>query len=95
MAELVLTDIEMQKLVATALKHRMAKAGFIFGECESEDHEVLLLPVNLDLTGFVTVSRTEDGIWTFQQSHPSVEERFYQLFEAHAQAIAKMGEPRR
>lgn len=90
MHELRLTDLELQSLLAPALKARLRQEGFKFGESESphdETHNLLLLPVNLDLADEVMVERTDDGVWVFRQSNPAISRRLLESMLAHGEAI--------
>jgi hypothetical protein len=89
--ELKLTDLEVQKLIAPALKKKLRAAGFTMGASESADgfNCAFYFPVNLDLAGINTVERDEHGVWTFRQrvGGEAVNERLRQTSEDHMDAI--------
>lgn len=89
MRELRLTDAELQGLIAPALRGRLVREGFRLGASEGEGatYGVLMFPVNLDLAGMVTVERTEEGVWIFQQQERVVFDRFADSFVLHCHAI--------
>jgi hypothetical protein len=66
MREVRMTDSELQKLVAPALREHLKKAGFFTG-ASSIDHCGYFFPINIDLAGAVKITRHEDGTWTFMQ----------------------------
>jgi hypothetical protein len=96
MLELRLTDIELQRLLAPALKKRLAREGFRFGTSESpqDGYNTILLPVRLDLADSVSLSRDPDGLWIFQQIDPGIERRFLETFADHYEAIERRELPK-
>jgi hypothetical protein len=75
MRELRLTDGELQKLVAPAIRAHLKTAGFHTG-ASSCNNNAFFFPINLDLAGDVRVTRHEDGTWVFtQETYPALAER--------------------
>ena len=87
MKEMRITDAELQAMIAPALKARLHAAGFTPGFCDAE-HCGFFFPVNLELAGTCTVTREEDGTWTFAQQDTAVADRMEQSLEMHADAVA-------
>jgi hypothetical protein len=87
--ELRITDGELQTLIATALRRKLAKAGFKTGT-PSDANAAFFFPINLELTGDCEVIRHEDGTWTFtQEETPMIADRIAQTAIFHAAAIAQ------
>jgi hypothetical protein len=95
MLELRLTDLELQRLLAPALKKRLRQEGFRFGASETpaDGFNTVLLPIRLDLSESVSISRDDDGVWLFQQSDPAIERRFMESCMAHYEAIQSRQSP--
>ena len=101
MRELRLTDIELQRLIAPALKKRLRQEGFEFGtpegrspgEGDPEAIGMIMFPVNLDLAGCVSIERGDDGVWTFRQDTLVQLQRFYQTLIDHHAAIEGRDSP--
>ena len=75
MKELHITDAELQKLIAPALRKRLKAAGFHTGTA-SDDNCAFFFPINLSVAGSVKVTRHEDGTWCIQQeTSPALSER--------------------
>ncbi len=86
MRELRLTDGELQKLIASALRRKLAKAGFKTGT-PSDASSAFYFPLNLQLCGDVSVVRYEDGTWVFTQDDAVIADRLAETFILHAVAI--------
>jgi len=88
MRTLTLTDAEVQKLIASAIRKRLKAAGFHTGTA-SDDHSGFFFPIDLGLAGQVGVTRHEDGTWTIQQeTNLMLAERMGTTLAAHGEAIA-------
>jgi hypothetical protein len=96
MLELRLTDLELQRLLAPALKKRLRQEGFRFGASETpaDGFNTVLLPIRLDLADEISISRDDDGVWSFQQSDPTIARRFMETFSDHFEAVAGRESPR-
>lgn len=89
MRELRLSDQEVQKLIAPALRRRLKQAGFVSGTA-SGHHYGFVFPINLGLAGSVSIERFDDGTWVFQQEvDMRLAERTHETFTIHAEAIAR------
>jgi len=84
--ELRITDAELQSMIAPALKAKLHAAGFQRGFCDAE-HCGFFFPINLELAGTCTVTRNEDGTWTFTQQDNTITDRLDETYEIHAAAI--------
>ena len=86
--ELRISDTELQKLIATAIRKRLKAAGFTTGT-RSDDSNAFFFPINLDLAGDCTVTRLETEEWVFTQEESSVvADRMAQVSLYYAAAIA-------
>ena len=88
MRTLTLTDAELQRLIAPAIRKRLKAAGFQTGT-PSDDHAGFFFPIDLNICGKVDVTRHEDGTWTFEQEDQAIADRIESSFNCHAEAIAK------
>lgn len=95
MAKLVLSDQEFSKLLTSRLRKRLKKEGFIMGCPEGENHAIAL-PINLDLNGGFTITRDEEGVWTFEQilANPVLEDRLRASEASMYEAYVKREQPR-
>lgn len=94
MIELQMTDAEVQKLVAPAIRKHLRKAGFKTG-IRSDESGSYLFPIDLQLAGDVSVHRSNDGIWTFRQEESAIiADRMAQMMILHAEAISAREERR-
>lgn len=87
MRELRITDEDLQALIADALRDKLKAAGFntVVG---STEHAGFFFPINLGLAGQCTVTRHEDGTWTFtQEDNARLAERMEACLGFHAQAV--------
>lgn len=88
MREIRISDAELQKLIATALRKRLVEGGFRSGAREDVNCSAFF-PINLDLSGCVTVQRDDDGFWTFTQEVDEVAgDRTAEAHGAHTAAVA-------
>ena len=65
MRTLTLTDAEVQKLIASAIRKRLKAAGFHTGTA-SDDHSGFFFPIDLGLAGQVGVTRHEEDVYKRQ-----------------------------
>jgi hypothetical protein len=86
MRTLTMTDRELQRLIAPAIRKRLKAAGFHTGT-SSDDHAGFFFPIDLNLSGSVEVTRHEDGTWTFEQEDQAVADRRATSLACHAEAI--------
>lgn len=88
MRELQITDAELERLIAPAIRKRMRAAGFKMGTASDEVPSAFVFPINLNLAGVVGVHRSEDGVWTFsQEDDPMLADRMIDSMMAHEQAF--------
>lgn len=91
MTELRISDAELQRLVATALIGRLRTAGFHTLPSMTERCSICF-PVSLELAGYVTVERHDDGTWSFQQELDlDLAERTRDVERYHASAVYSRG----
>src|ERR1700684_1321499 len=74
MTEVQITDGELQKLIAPALRKFLKSKGFRFGTA-SDDNCAYWFPINLELGGSVEIERGEDGTWLIRQENAVVADR--------------------
>lgn len=94
MQELRLTDQELQALVAPALRARLREAGFKMGRSEGEFPSSLFVPISLDLVGWCSFERDEDGNWIFKQDENRMVDLMGDSQAAHFEAITNRHMPR-
>jgi hypothetical protein len=87
MRELQITDADLQKLLAPTIRKYLRKAGFKMGAPSGAEPPSYFFPINLELAGDVTVTRREDGTWSFtQETDLMLIERTAESGFAHASA---------
>jgi hypothetical protein len=91
MNTLRISDGELQTLLATAIRKKLAGAGFKTGasmEGWGNPNCAFYFPINLNLSGQCGVQRGADGFWTFsQEDNPIMADRLAATLRAHADAI--------
>jgi hypothetical protein len=69
--ELQISDAELQKIIATGIRKKLKDFGFKTGPA-SDGNQGFFFPINLDLSGEISVVRTADGVWTFTQEDDAI-----------------------
>lgn len=83
-----MTDQEVQNAIASTLRDRLRKAGFVGGASSAELPPTFSFPINLDLAGAVAVIREPDGTWVFrQETDQMLFDRIDDCLVAHGEAI--------
>ena len=83
-----MNDRELAALVAPVLQRKLREAGFKTGT-SSDHHSAFYIPINLDLAGYVSVIRYEDGTWIFSQEVNSrVAERLGESLAMHVEVLS-------
>lgn len=93
MKTLSISDRDLQKLIAPALRKKLAGAGFVMGatmDVRSDDpNSSFYFPINMNLAGVCSVLRGADGIWTIcQQVDQALAERTMASHESYIEASA-------
>lgn len=96
MREVQITDAELERLIAPAIRKRLRAAGFKMGTASDEVPSAFMFPINLNLAGVVGVHRSEDGVWTFsQEDNPMLADRMMDSMIAHGHAFETRTTPTR
>ena len=85
MRELRMTDGELQRLIAPAIRKKLKAAGFVSGT-PSDEHAGYFFPINIEMNG-LEVTRHEDGTWTFVQEDLAIAGRLNDTLDIHGAAI--------
>jgi hypothetical protein len=93
MREFRISDVELQGIIAPLLRMRLREAGFAMGAPSAEQQPTYMFPINLDVSGAVTVIRGDDGFWTFQQDEMKMAERLEETFLMHGEAFMNRANP--
>ena len=96
MREVQITDAELERLIAPAIRKFMRRVGFKMGTPSDETPSAFMFPINLNLSGAIGVHRSEDGVWTFsQEDDPMLADRMIETMIAHGQAFDTRATPSR
>ena len=88
MKQLAISAVELQTLVATALRDKLRAAGFKLGPGDGQERSCFTIPVNLGMTGNCQLTYHEDGTWLFEQEDDAtVADRTQDTFQSHFDAV--------
>jgi hypothetical protein len=87
MTEVLITDAELQKLIAPPIIKFLKSKGLRAGT-PSDDNCAYWFPINLELAGTVEIERGEDGTWLIRQDDAIIADRCAETLMIHGAAIA-------